>query len=66
MESLFNKVTGLKTGIFVKRDSNAGVFSMNIARFLKTAFLWNTCTFYFPEILCDDEYEMFEGYILLL
>ena len=39
---------------------------MNLVKFLKTAFLWNSCSLYFPEILCDDEYEMFEGYILLL
>ena len=43
--------------VFLLKETPTQVFfSMNIARFLKTAFLWNTCTFYFPEILCDDEY----------
>ena len=40
-------------------------FPVNIARFLKTAFLWNTCSLYFSEILCDDRYYIFWGYILL-
>ena len=31
-------------------------FPTNIARFLKTAFLRNTCSLYFSEILCDDKY----------
>ena len=31
-------------------------FSVNIAKCLKAALLWNTCSLYFSEILCDGRY----------
>ena len=37
MESLFNKVKGLKA----KRDSSTGAFTMNFVKFLRTPFLQN-------------------------
>ena len=35
----FNKIAGLKACNFLKRDSNTDVFAVNIAKFLRTAFL---------------------------
>ena len=46
LESLFNKVTGLKAGIFIKNEIQHSCFPMNIARFLKTASFCNTCSLY--------------------
>ena len=46
MESLFNKVAGLKAqspATFLKGDPNTSVFSVNIAKFLKTPILTNIC-----------------------
>ena len=55
LESLFNKVTGLKACIFIKNEIEHSCFPMNIARFLKTA---SSLLFiiYFFKIFCDDEY----------
>ena len=35
---------------YLIRDSNTGVFSVNIAKFLRTAFLLKTCSLYIFEI----------------
>ena len=56
LESLFNKVTGLKACTFIKKRLQHRCFPMNHARFSKTAFLWNICLLYFSEGLCGDEY----------
>ena len=48
---------GLKTCIFIKKEIPTQVFSCEccIAKFLRTAFLWNTfCSLYFSAILCDN------------
>ena len=42
MESLFNKVTGLRPTTLWKRSSNAGVFPVKFVKFLRTPFLQNT------------------------
>ena len=41
-------------------------FFVNIARFLRTAFLQKTSALYFSKILFDDRYLIFQSYILLL
>ena len=41
LESLLNKVAGLKTRYFIKKDSNAGVFLWNFRKFLEYP-LWRT------------------------
>ena len=43
LESLFNKVAGLKTCNFIKGDSNTGVFLWMLTNFLRTSILKNTC-----------------------
>ena len=53
----FNKVPGQNACILMKKETpQRRCFPMNIVRFLKTAFLWNTCSLYFSEILYDDGY----------
>ena len=45
---LFNKAGGLKPVFLLKNRFQRRCFSMNIAKFLRTAFLWITfCSFYF-------------------
>ena len=56
LKTLFKKVAELKTCIFIKKAPRHMCFPMNIARFLKAAFLWNTCWSYFSDILCADGY----------
>ena len=57
LESLFNKVPGQNACILMKKETpQRSCLPMNIVRFLKTAFLWNTCSLYFSEILYDDGY----------
>ena len=43
---------------YLKRDSNTGIFSVDIAKFLRAAFLQKTCSLYLSEIL-------FEFYLVL-
>ena len=43
LESLFNKVAGLKAYNFIKKRRQSRCFSVNIAKFLRTATLKNTC-----------------------
>ena len=42
LDSLFNKVSGLKACNFIKKRLQRKCFSVNIAKFLRTAFLQNT------------------------
>ena len=42
LDSLFNKVAGLKVCNFIKRRLRHRYFPINIAKFLRTSFLWNT------------------------
>ena len=42
LESLFNKVAGLMASRFIKKSLKHRCFPVNIAKFLKTAFLLNT------------------------
>ena len=42
LESPFNKVTGLKACNFIKKRLQHMRFLVNIAKFLRTALLWNT------------------------
>ena len=45
---LFNKAGGLKPVFLLKNRFQRRCFPMNIAKFLRTAFLWITfCSFYF-------------------
>ena len=39
LESLFNNITALRPATFLKRNSNIGVFSVNIGKFLRRLFL---------------------------
>ena len=39
MESLLNKVAGLQAYNFIKKRLQLGCFPLNIAKFLRTAFL---------------------------
>ena len=48
--SLFNKAAGLKACIFIKKEIPRRYFSVNITKFLRTAFLWNTFSSSFSEI----------------
>ena len=50
------KLQELKLLFSSKKTLPHWCFLMNIARFLKTGFLGNTCSLYFSEILCDDRY----------
>ena len=36
------KLQAFRLATLFKRDTNRGVFSVNIAKFLRTAFLWNS------------------------
>ena len=47
LESLFNKVAGLQVCNFIKKRLQHRYFLLNIAKFLKTAFLKNTSGGYF-------------------
>ena len=42
LESLFNKVAGLKVSSFIEKKPQYKCFSVNIAKFLKTAFFHKT------------------------
>ena len=42
LESLFNKVAGLKSSNFIKKGLQHRYFLVNIAKFLKSLFLQNT------------------------
>ena len=53
LESLPNKVTGLKAGNFIKKRLQHRHFPVNIAKFVRTAFLKNTsggCFCQFDEV----------------
>ena len=54
----FNKAAGLQAwrpAFLLKKRFQHRYFPVNIAKFLRTAVLWNTfCSLYFSEILCDD------------
>ena len=60
LESLFNKVTGLKACIFFKKDTPTQVFSYEYCKIFKNSFSMNTCSLYFSKILCGDRYVIFE------
>ena len=42
LESYFNKVAALQAYNFIKERLQHRCFPVNIAKFLRTAFLWNT------------------------
>ena len=42
LEFLSNKATGLKAGNFIEKGLQHRCFSVNLAKFLRTAFLQNT------------------------
>ena len=50
------KLQELELPFSLKKTLPHWCFLMNIARFLKTGFLGNTCSLYLSEILCDDRY----------
>ena len=52
LETLFNKFTRFKAGIFIKKDTPTRAFSYEYCKI----FLWNVCSLYFSETLCDDGY----------
>ena len=43
LESLFNKITGLKACIFIKKKLKHKCFPVNIEKFLRTPILKNIC-----------------------
>ena len=56
LKSLFDKLQDWRFAFSFQTTLQHRWFPMNMARFLKTAFLWNTGSLYFSEILCDDGY----------
>ena len=53
LESLSNKVTGLKAGNFIKKRLQRRCLPVNIAKFVRTAFFYNTsrgCFCQFDEV----------------
>ena len=53
--SLLIKLHALRPAFLLKQRFRHMRFPVNIAKFLKTAFLWNSvCSLYFSEILYDD------------
>ena len=47
IEPLFNKVAGLKACNYIKKSLQCWCFPVIISKFLRTAFLYNTCGGYF-------------------
>ena len=47
LEPCFNKVAGLKASNYIKKSLQRRCFPVIILKFLRTAFLYNTCGGYF-------------------
>ena len=54
LKSLFNKVTGLKTCIFIKKETPTQVFSYKYCKIFKNSFFMEHLSFYFST--SDDGY----------
>ena len=60
--SLFlRKLQGSRLAFSLKKTHQHRCFPVIIARFLKPALLWNTCSLYFSKILCDDGCQIIKG-----